>query len=56
METRLLIGGEPAAGNGPSLAVEDPAREEILVYTRDAADNDAGPFGGFKRSGLGRYG
>ena len=28
METRLLIGGELVAGNGPPLAVEDPAREE----------------------------
>jgi acyl-CoA reductase-like NAD-dependent aldehyde dehydrogenase len=37
METRLLIGVELVLGNGPALA----------VY------NDAGPFGGMKRSGLG---
>jgi betaine-aldehyde dehydrogenase len=38
METRLLIGGELTVGNGPALAVEDPAREETLasVGTPDA--------------------
>ena len=37
METRLLIGGERAAGAGPSLAVENPATEEDLVDVRCAA-------------------
>ena len=43
METRLLIGGELVAGNGPALAVEDPAREEMLatVGTPDAEQLDA---------------
>jgi acyl-CoA reductase-like NAD-dependent aldehyde dehydrogenase len=31
METRLLIGGELVAGNGPARAVEDPAREETIA-------------------------
>jgi acyl-CoA reductase-like NAD-dependent aldehyde dehydrogenase len=31
METRLLIGGELVAGEGPSLAVEDPFKEEQLA-------------------------
>ena len=31
METRLLIGGELVAGNGPELAVEDPTREETIA-------------------------
>ena len=30
-ETRLLIGGEQAAGTGPPLAVENPAAEETLA-------------------------
>jgi acyl-CoA reductase-like NAD-dependent aldehyde dehydrogenase len=30
-ETRLLIGGEQAAGTGPALAVENPATEEMLA-------------------------
>jgi hypothetical protein len=30
-DTRLLIGGELVAGEGPSLAVEDPAREEPVA-------------------------
>jgi hypothetical protein len=33
METRLLIGGELVAGNGPALAVEDPAHEEAIANT-----------------------
>jgi betaine-aldehyde dehydrogenase len=43
METRLLIGGELVAGNGPALAVEDPAREQAIaeVGTPDAAQLDA---------------
>ena len=43
METRLLIGGELVAGDGPALAVEDPAREEAFaeVGTPDAAQLDA---------------
>jgi acyl-CoA reductase-like NAD-dependent aldehyde dehydrogenase len=43
METRLLIGGEATAGNGPALDVEDPAREEVLatVNTPDADQLDA---------------
>jgi len=43
METRLLIGGELVAGNGPELAVEDPAREETIaaVGTPDAEQLDA---------------
>ena len=36
METRLLIGGELVAGQGPALEVEDPAREETLA-TLDTA-------------------
>jgi acyl-CoA reductase-like NAD-dependent aldehyde dehydrogenase len=43
METRLLIGGELVPGDGPALAVEDPAREETIaeVGTPDAAQLDA---------------
>ena len=43
MDTRLLIGGELTAGNGPALAVEDPAREETLaeVGTPDGEQLDA---------------
>jgi acyl-CoA reductase-like NAD-dependent aldehyde dehydrogenase len=43
METRLLIGGELVGGNGPALAVEDPAREEPIaeVGTPDAGQLDA---------------
>ena len=39
METRLLIGGELVAGDGPALAVEDPFKEEQVaeVGTPDAA-------------------
>jgi betaine-aldehyde dehydrogenase len=31
VETRLLIGGEQVAGDGPALAVENPASEETLA-------------------------
>ena len=31
METRLLIRGEQVAGEGPTLAVENPATEETLT-------------------------
>ena len=43
METRLLIGGELVAGDGPTLAVEDPFKEEQVaeVGTPDAAQLDA---------------
>ncbi len=43
METRLLIDGELVAGNGPALAVEDPAHEEQLaeVGTPDDEQHDA---------------
>src|SRR4029079_3006030 len=43
MDTRLLIGGERVAGNGPELAVEDPAREETIaaVGTPDPEQLDA---------------
>jgi betaine-aldehyde dehydrogenase len=43
METRLLIGGELVAGNGPALAFEDTAREQAIaeVGTPDAAQLDA---------------
>ncbi len=43
METRLLIGGELVAGDGPTLAVEDPFREERVaeVGTPDGAQLDA---------------
>ena len=43
METRLLIGGELVAGDGPTLTVEDPFREERVaeVGTPDGAQLDA---------------
>jgi acyl-CoA reductase-like NAD-dependent aldehyde dehydrogenase len=43
METRLLIGGELVAGNGPALAVEDPAQVATIaeVGTPDADQLDA---------------
>ena len=43
MDTRLLIGGELVPGNGPALAVEDPAHETALaeVGTPDAEQHDA---------------
>jgi acyl-CoA reductase-like NAD-dependent aldehyde dehydrogenase len=43
METRLLIGGELVAGEGPALAVEDPFKEEQLaeVGTPDRGQLDA---------------
>lgn len=43
MDTRLLIGGELVAGNGPALTVEDPAHEREIaqVGTPDAAQLDA---------------
>jgi betaine-aldehyde dehydrogenase len=43
METRLLIGGQLVAGNGPALAVEDPAHESEIaqVGTPDAPQLDA---------------
>jgi betaine-aldehyde dehydrogenase len=43
METRLLIDGEQVAGEGATVLVEDPAREEPLaeVGTPDAAQLDA---------------
>ena len=31
METRLLIGGEQAAGDGGALEVENPATEETVA-------------------------
>ena len=31
METRLLIGGERVTGEGPALAVENPATEETVA-------------------------
>src|SRR5918998_672681 len=34
METRLLIRGEQVDGEGPSLAVENPATEETLAELR----------------------
>ncbi len=43
MDTRLLIGGERVAGEGAALAVEDPAREELIaeVAAPSAAQLDA---------------
>src|SRR5688572_2877919 len=38
METRLLIGGELVAGDGPALDVEDPAHEQILATLNIASD------------------
>ena len=40
METRLLIGGEQAAGGGTALAVENPATEEIVAEVRAAGPED----------------
>ena len=40
METRLLIGGEQAAGGGAALAVENPATEETLAQVPAAAPED----------------
>jgi betaine-aldehyde dehydrogenase len=37
METRLLIGGELVAGNGPALDVEDPAHETTLATLNTAS-------------------
>jgi hypothetical protein len=49
--TDLLIAGERVTGAGIPLDVENPADESVVATL---TDNDAGPFGGFKRSGLGR--
>ncbi len=40
METRLLIGGEQAAGNGAALPVENPATEETLAQVAAAGPED----------------
>jgi acyl-CoA reductase-like NAD-dependent aldehyde dehydrogenase len=37
METRLLIGGEQVAGDGPALAVENPATEETVAELGSAS-------------------
>jgi acyl-CoA reductase-like NAD-dependent aldehyde dehydrogenase len=37
METRLLIGGEQVAGDGPALDVENPATEEIVASVGTAS-------------------
>ena len=37
METRLLIGGEQVAGDGPPLAVENPATEETVAEVGSAS-------------------
>ena len=37
METRLLIGGELVAGDGPALDVEDPAHEQTLATLNTAS-------------------
>ena len=38
METRLLIAGEQVEGQGPTLAVENPATEEILAEPKAASE------------------
>lgn len=38
METRLLIAGEMVAGDGPALAVENPATEETITSLGTASD------------------
>jgi acyl-CoA reductase-like NAD-dependent aldehyde dehydrogenase len=37
VETRLLIGGERPAGDGPVLAVENPATEEVVAEVGSAS-------------------
>lgn len=39
LETRLLIDGTLVAGEGPELAVENPATEEAVAVTRAASDD-----------------
>lgn len=42
METRLLIGGELVAGDGPPIAVENPATEATIAEVRAASTEQAG--------------
>ncbi len=37
-ETRLLIGGQPVAGDGEPLAVENPATEETIATVAAPSD------------------
>lgn len=42
METRLLIGGEQVAGDGPPLAVENPATETTITAVHTASTEQVG--------------
>ncbi len=61
--TELLIGGERVSGAAAPLPVENlesamrcmrELRAGTVWINDPLTDNDAGPFGGFKQSGLGR--
>jgi acyl-CoA reductase-like NAD-dependent aldehyde dehydrogenase len=65
LDARLLIGGERVQGEGGALGVENPATEEEIASVGIPSEAQiaaavaelmtlAGPFGGFKQSGLGR--